>query len=380
MSITIISHGGGGSGTSGTFSTLNWKDPVISQIISTPPGSPSEGDRYIVGENATGDWESHELQIAEYTNLLWEFTEPRTGYCLTIDNDPYLYDGDSWIELPLTGPLGNLGPTGPTGVSPTGEGTEGPTGPTGTGNLGPTGPTGVSPTGEGTEGPTGDLGPTGPTGPTGTGNLGPTGPTGLGDEGPTGLDGDLGPTGPTGTGNLGPTVSGELGPTGPTGEGELGPTGPLGPTGEGAGTIGASGVSSGTFPAGTFSFTDAVSLLKYTSKELIKTTTGDLSVADCSSTTINNFGQSGEITLTLPSAVTGLSALIIIGTAQAINIKANTGDCIYLDGVKLDDGDKVSLVTPAVGQCGSIFSFQTGSSSYDWYFATVNGLWSDGGA
>ena len=313
MSITIISHGGGGSGTSGTFSTLNWKDPVISQIISTPPGSPSEGDRYIVGENATGDWESHELQIAEYTNLLWEFTEPRTGYCLTIDNDPYLYDGDSWIELPLTGPLGNLGPTGPTGVSPTGEGTEGPTGPTGTGNLGPTG-------------------------------------------------------------------SGELGPTGPTGEGELGPTGPLGPTGEGAGTIGASGVSSGTFPAGTFSFTDAVSLLKYTSKELIKTTTGDLSVADCSSTTINNFGQSGEITLTLPSAVTGLSALIIIGTAQAINIKANTGDCIYLDGVKLDDGDKVSLVTPAVGQCGSIFSFQTGSSSYDWYFATVNGLWSDGGA
>ena len=44
---------------------FGWQDPVIDADLSAPPGSPSEGDRYIVGPSATGDWSGHDGEIAD---------------------------------------------------------------------------------------------------------------------------------------------------------------------------------------------------------------------------------------------------------------------------------------------------------------------------
>ena len=119
-----------------------------------------------------------------------------------------------------------------------------------------------------------------------------------------------------------------------------------------------------------------------TYNEIIKAATGTLTAAECSETIINNYGQSAENTQTLPAATEGLSGTIVIGTAGAgaFHLKAGASDKIYLDGVALDDGDKVSLATPAVGNFFSFFSFQTGAAAYDWMVITGFGVLTDGGA
>jgi len=86
--------------------------------------------------------------------------------------------------------------------------------------------------------------------------------------------------------------------------------------------------------------------------------------------------------LTLPTADYGMNFLAVIATsgAGAFHIKADTNDKIYLDGTVLDDADKASLSTPAVGDCAVFFTFQTGASSWDWICESIQGSWTDGGA
>jgi len=118
-------------------------------------------------------------------------------------------------------------------------------------------------------------------------------------------------------------------------------------------------------------------------QEVVKTTTDTLTAAECSGTVINNYGQSSTMTLTLPTAAKGLKFLYVIGTAgQTSHIKAGASDKIYLDGTALDDADKVSNngASSVVGEQIVFYTFQTGSSTYDWIAQTVNGVFSDGGA
>jgi hypothetical protein len=57
--------------------------PVIS-ITNTPPGSPSDGDCYIVSATATGDWAGHEDDIAAYIGTGWEFFTPEVGWIVSV--------------------------------------------------------------------------------------------------------------------------------------------------------------------------------------------------------------------------------------------------------------------------------------------------------
>lgn len=115
--------------------------------------------------------------------------------------------------------------------------------------------------------------------------------------------------------------------------------------------------------------------------EIIKPTTSDLTAEEVANTIINNYGQDAICTHTLPTAAANMSFLAIVSsTGNALHYKANTGDKIYLDEVALDDGDKVSLATPAVGNRAVFFTFQTGATSFDWVCNTISGLWTDGGA
>lgn len=63
-------------------------------ILNTPPGSPTNGDRYIVGSSPTGDWAAKANQVAVRVAGAWEYYAPATGWlCYNQDNDKlYAFD------------------------------------------------------------------------------------------------------------------------------------------------------------------------------------------------------------------------------------------------------------------------------------------------
>lgn len=117
--------------------------------------------------------------------------------------------------------------------------------------------------------------------------------------------------------------------------------------------------------------------------EIVQAATDTLTAAECSGTIINNYGQAAANTQTLPAASEGLSGTVVIATAGAgaFHLKAGASDKIYLDGTALDDGDKASIATPAVGNSMSFFAFQTAAAAWDWLVISGPGTTvTDGGA
>lgn len=118
---------------------------------------------------------------------------------------------------------------------------------------------------------------------------------------------------------------------------------------------------------------------KYRFAEIIKSSTGNITAPECRSTLINNYGQGAASTLTLPACATGLNCqVLVITTGNAIHVDVQAGDKIYLDGTALDDGDKISNSSPAVGDAVSIIAAQTGASEWNWIVRTLQGTWIDG--
>jgi hypothetical protein len=77
---------------------MEWQPSVLS-ILSTPPGSPVIGDRYLVGPGGTGAFLGQDSNIAQYTAGGWVFTVPTTGMIVAVDDTPdalYLYGGAAW--------------------------------------------------------------------------------------------------------------------------------------------------------------------------------------------------------------------------------------------------------------------------------------------
>jgi hypothetical protein len=72
-------------------------------MLSAPPGSPTDDESYIVGEDATGDWEGHDGDIATYSETLslWYFLPPELGAVVAggIGSPTWMwYDGTAWRE------------------------------------------------------------------------------------------------------------------------------------------------------------------------------------------------------------------------------------------------------------------------------------------
>jgi hypothetical protein len=91
---------------------------VLDKDLATPPGSPSDGDRYIVASGATDDWAGHEHEIAYYSGG-WRFVTPLQGWIAFVQDEAkfYSYSG-TWAELSVGGSGGtsltvtNLGSPG----------------------------------------------------------------------------------------------------------------------------------------------------------------------------------------------------------------------------------------------------------------------------
>lgn len=74
---------------------------VIDRDLATPPGSPTNGDTYIVGASPTGAWTSKANQIAVWNtvNSAWAFYVPKEGWrCFVNDEDLFVnyLDTSEW--------------------------------------------------------------------------------------------------------------------------------------------------------------------------------------------------------------------------------------------------------------------------------------------
>jgi hypothetical protein len=72
---------------------------VLDRDLSAPPGSSSDGDRYIVVAGATGDWAGWDLNVALWTDGAWLRLPPRTGWRAWVEDEGLLvvYDGADWV-------------------------------------------------------------------------------------------------------------------------------------------------------------------------------------------------------------------------------------------------------------------------------------------
>lgn len=71
---------------------------VKSRSLTTPPTSPTDGDRYIVGVGATGAWQGHDNEIAWILNGVWYFDVPAEGWITYVEDEHrrVLFTGTSW--------------------------------------------------------------------------------------------------------------------------------------------------------------------------------------------------------------------------------------------------------------------------------------------
>ena len=72
---------------------------VIDRDLSAPPGSPSDGDTYIVKASGSGDWASQDNKIAVYVTDTWKFITQAEGNSVYLqdENVDVLWSGSAWI-------------------------------------------------------------------------------------------------------------------------------------------------------------------------------------------------------------------------------------------------------------------------------------------
>lgn len=88
---------------------------VISQSLSTPPETPDEGARYIVGGSPDGAWTGQGGKLTAFIDGAWMFFAPRPGWRAWDEAAEALlvYSESAW--LPLEG--GTASPTSPHGAT-----------------------------------------------------------------------------------------------------------------------------------------------------------------------------------------------------------------------------------------------------------------------
>jgi len=78
---------------------------AIDKDLTAPPGSPSDGDTYIVGatDSTSGNWNGHDDEIAYYQSSAWVFLTPNEGWRFWVKDENLLYVYQSasagWMSL-----------------------------------------------------------------------------------------------------------------------------------------------------------------------------------------------------------------------------------------------------------------------------------------
>lgn len=71
---------------------------VLDRDLTTPPASPTNGDRYIIPAGATGAWSGKTNQIAVRIAGAWEYHVPKVGWLCYIEDEQVLsaYKSAGW--------------------------------------------------------------------------------------------------------------------------------------------------------------------------------------------------------------------------------------------------------------------------------------------
>ena len=74
---------------------------VISTLLTTPPGTPNEGDRYIIATGATGAWTGWDASVAQFSGGAWLRLIPQTGWLAwdAASGQLLVWTGSAWTGL-----------------------------------------------------------------------------------------------------------------------------------------------------------------------------------------------------------------------------------------------------------------------------------------
>ncbi len=73
---------------------------VLDRDLAAPPGSPVEGDRYLVAASPTGAWAGQAGKIAAWQAGAWNFRTPRNGWMAWVLDEalPVFYEAGAWTH------------------------------------------------------------------------------------------------------------------------------------------------------------------------------------------------------------------------------------------------------------------------------------------
>lgn len=79
--------------------------------LTSPPGSPTDGDRYIVGPSASGAWSTHDGKVAVRDAGAWVFYSPKKGWRTYIEDEGlvYAHTGTVWLVDEFVIPVTRFG-------------------------------------------------------------------------------------------------------------------------------------------------------------------------------------------------------------------------------------------------------------------------------
>ena len=80
---------------------------TAASILNTPPGSPAEGDRYLVDATPTGAWVGYDGYFATFIGGDWELIQPGTGWLAYVVDEgaTHAYLSGAWSQLSLPATL-----------------------------------------------------------------------------------------------------------------------------------------------------------------------------------------------------------------------------------------------------------------------------------
>ena len=81
---------------------------VESLMLTVPPGAASDGEAYVVGDGATGDWAGEDGKLALFLNGGWDFLAPWSGMTVWVEDQraTAIFVGGTWLHGRVGGAAG----------------------------------------------------------------------------------------------------------------------------------------------------------------------------------------------------------------------------------------------------------------------------------
>ena len=76
---------------------------VLDKDLNTPPGTPADGDRYIVGLVPLDTWTGHTGEIALWNGTAWIFYVPKPGFLAYVEDEDLYYKrtAGGWVATAI---------------------------------------------------------------------------------------------------------------------------------------------------------------------------------------------------------------------------------------------------------------------------------------